>query len=168
MTETAAIVSVNHPFKSARGSIGKVLPGQKVRLAENGEILVSGENVSPGYWGDDRPSRTAETGWFRTGDAGELDADGNLYFKGRLKEVIVTSAGMNIYPEDIELVLNRQPEIKTSAVIEVDGPHGPEPQAVLILRDDEASAQAAIESANKSLGQHQQVRRWAIWPGADF
>jgi long-chain acyl-CoA synthetase len=168
MTETAALVSVNHPFKRTRGSIGRVLPGQQVKLAENGEILVSGENVSPGYWNDDGRLEAAEHGWFRTGDAGELDAAGNLYFKGRKKEVIVTSAGMNIYPEDIELVLNRQPEIKTSAVIEIDGPHGPEPMAVLILRDDKEGAGAAIDRANKSLAQHQQLRRWAIWPEAEF
>jgi len=97
-----------------------------------------------------------------------MDAEGNLYFKGRRKEVIVTSAGMNIYPEDIELVLNRQPEVKTNVVVEIDGPHGPEPLAVLILRDDMANARAAIERANESLAQHQQVRRWAIWPEAEF
>src|SRR5258705_10031434 len=168
MTETAALVSVNHPFKRTRGSIGRVLPGQKVKLAENGEILVSGENVSPGYWNDEGRQEPAEHGWFRTGDAGEMDAAGNLYFKGRKKEVIVTSAGMNIYPEDIELVLNRQPEIKTSTVVEIDGPHGPEPMAVLILWDDKEGAGAAIDRANKSLAQHQQLHRWAIWPDAEF
>jgi long-chain acyl-CoA synthetase len=168
MTETAALISVNHPFKKTRGSIGKVLPGQAVKLAENGEILVRGENISPGYWKDDGPPGAEKNGWFRTGDAGEMDAKGNLYFKGRQKEVIVTSAGLNIYPEDIELVLNRQPEVRTNTVVEFDGPHGPEPLAVLILRDDNASATAAVERANQSLAQHQQVRRWAVWPEAEF
>jgi long-chain acyl-CoA synthetase len=168
MTETAAIVSVNHPFKKAQGSIGKVLPGQEVKLSENGEILVRGENISPGYWNDNRSTTAVAHDWFPTGDAGELDAAGNLYFKGRKKEVIVTSAGMNIYPEDIEQVLSRQPEIKRNVVVEIAGPHGPEPLAVLILRDDEAEAEVAIERANRSLAQHQQVRRWAIWPEADF
>jgi len=168
MTETAALVSVNHPFKKTRGSIGKVLPGQQVKLAENGEILLRGENVSPGYWNDDRQSRRPENGWFRTGDAGEMDAEGNLYFKGRRKEVIVTSAGMNVFPEDIELVLNRQPGVKTSVVVEIQGPHGPEPLAVLILRNDKTDAGVAIEGANKDLAQHQQVRRWAIWPDSEF
>jgi long-chain acyl-CoA synthetase len=168
MTETAAVISVNHPFKNVRGSIGKVLPGQDVRLAENGEILVRGENVSSGYWKADGESAGSENVWFRTGDAGEIDKEGNLYFKGRQKEVIVTSAGMNVYPADIELVLNRQPEIKMSTVVETDGPQGPEPLAVLILRDEKASARAAIERANESLAQHQRVRRWAVWPDADF
>ncbi len=168
MTETAAVISVNHPFKKVRGSIGKVLPGQEVRLAENGEILVRGANVSSGYWKADGESTSSENGWFRTGDAGEIDKKGNLYFKGRQKEVIVTSAGMNVYPEDIELVLNRQPEIKMSTVVEIEGPRGPEPQAVLILRDEMASARVAIERANESLAPHQRVRRWALWHEADF
>ncbi|MGH9966942.1 MAG: AMP-binding protein, partial [Pyrinomonadaceae bacterium] len=168
MTETAAVISVNHPFKNVRGSIGKVLPGQEVRLAENGEILVRGDNLSAGYWKTDGVATGSENGWFRTGDAGEIDKKGNLYFKGRQKEVIVTSAGMNIYPEDIELVLSRQAEIKLNTVVEIDGPRGPEPLAVLILRNEKASARAAIERANESLTQHQQVRRWAVWPEADF
>jgi long-chain acyl-CoA synthetase len=124
MTETTSLVSVNHPFKQGRGSIGKVLPGQEVKLAANGEILVRGKNVSPGYWKEDRQSRAAENGWFRTGDVGAIDQKGNLYFKGRKREVIVTSAGVNIYPADIELVLSRQPEIKACTVIEIEGPMG--------------------------------------------
>ncbi|HET6890026.1 MAG TPA: AMP-binding protein, partial [Pyrinomonadaceae bacterium] len=161
MTETASLVSVNHPFKKKAGSIGAIMPGQEVRLSDQGEILVRGANVSPGYWnrGDgetgrqgDReipsplhpispspllpfsPSSLDAEGWLHTGDVGELDAEGNLYFKGRRKEVIVTSAGMNVYPEDLEAVLNKQPEIKSSAVVGIEGPHGPEPVAALIMR----------------------------------
>ena len=168
MTETAALISVNHPFKLGHGSIGRVMPGQEVKLSENGEILVRGENVSPGYWRDNAQSGAADPGWFRTGDVGEMDPEGNLYFKGRQKEVIVTSAGMNIYPEDIEVVLDRQPEIKASAVIETQTVHGPEPLAVLILRDDLAKPDAVINRANESLAEHQRVRRWFVWPTEDF
>ena len=168
MTETASLVSVNHPFKQGRGSIGKVLPGQEVKLAEDGEILVRGENVSPGYWKEDGQSRAAENSWFRTGDVGEIDEEGNLYFKGRKREVIVTSAGVNIYPADIEFVLGCQPEIKAELVIEIEGPHGPEPLAVLILRDDHANVEAAVSRVNELLAPHQQIRRWFTWPGEDF
>ena len=176
MTETASLISVNHPFKMGRGSIGRVMPGQKVKLAENGEILVRGENVSPGYWkGHTQGHGDAETRaasgddrWFRTGDVGEQDDDGNLYFKGRKKEVIVTAAGVNIYPEDIERVLDRQPEIKANAVIEIEGAHGPEPLAVLILRDNLANPGTVIDRTNHLLAQHQQVRRWFVWHGEDF
>ena len=192
MTETASLISVNHPFKKRSGSIGRVMPGQEMKLAKNGEILVRGENVSPGYWGSPTPGSPAgqpgwggtvreavnagaeatrglsDDGWFRTGDVGELDEEGNLYFKGRQKEVIVTSAGVNIYPEDIELVLDRQSETKASAVIEIEGVHGPEPLAVLILRDNHADAESVIIRANQSLAQHQQLRRWFVWAGEDF
>jgi long-chain acyl-CoA synthetase len=168
MTETASLVSVNHPFKRDRGSIGKVLPGQEVKLAEDGEILVHGENVSPGYWKDERQSGAAENRWFRTGDVGEIDKEGHLYFKGRKREVIVTSAGVNIYPADIESVLDRQPQIKAGVVIEIEGPHGPEPLAVLILRDDHTNVEAVVSRVNELLAPHQQVRRWFIWPGEDL
>ncbi|MDQ3804221.1 MAG: acyl--CoA ligase, partial [Acidobacteriota bacterium] len=135
MTETASLVTVNHPFKSGRGSVGKILPGHEVKLDEHGEILVRGANVSPGYW-DGRAARplSGEGGWLRTGDLGEMDADGQIYFRGRKKDVIVTAAGLNVYPEDIEAALNRQPEVKASAVVGVEGARGPEPLAVLILR----------------------------------
>jgi long-chain acyl-CoA synthetase len=168
MTETASLISVNHPFKTGRGSIGRIMPGQEVKLSENGEILVRGENVSPGYWRDNALAQTANEGWFRTGDIGEMDKEGNLYFRGRQKDVIVTSAGVNIYPEDIELVLDRQPGIKASAVIETQSAHGPEPLAVLILRDDRMKPEVVINRANESLAQHQQVRRWFVWSGEDF
>lgn len=168
MTETAALISVNHPFKRGRGSIGKVLRGQEVKLAEDGEILVRGENVSPGYWKEDGQPGAVENSWFPTGDVGSIGAEGNLYFKGRKREVIVTSAGVNIYPADIELVLGRQPEIKAGVVIEIQGPHGPEPLAVLILRDDHANVEAAVSRVNELLAPHQQIRHWSIWPGEDF
>ena len=168
MTETASLISVNHPFKKNRGSIGKVLPGQDVKLAEDGEILVRGKNVSPGYWKHNGQTKSADDGWFRTGDVGEIGEEGSLYFKGRKREVIVTSAGVNIYPGDIELVLGRQPEIKAAVVIEIEGPHGPEPLAVLILRDIRANAEATVNRVNELLAPHQQIRRWYVWPGEDF
>ncbi|HEV2903622.1 MAG TPA: 1-acyl-sn-glycerol-3-phosphate acyltransferase, partial [Pyrinomonadaceae bacterium] len=80
----------------------------------------------------------------------------------------VTSAGVNIYPLDIETVLDRQPEIKASAVIEFQGPHGPEPLAVLLLRDRHANAREIIGQVNGTLNQYQQLRHWFVWPDEDF
>ena len=168
MTETASLISVNHPFKKGRGSIGKVLPGQEVKLDEDGEILVRGKNVSPGYWKQGGQAKAPDDNWFRTGDVGEIDEEGTLYFKGRKREVIVTSAGVNIYPGDIEQVLVRQPEIKAGVVIEIEGPHGPEPLAVLILRETGANAEATINRTNELLAPHQQIRRWFVWADEDF
>jgi long-chain acyl-CoA synthetase len=135
MTETASLISLNHPFRATEGSVGKILPGREFRLAEDGEILVRGENVSAGYWekGAFRQAGDENDGWLRTGDFGELDAVGNLRFRGRKKNVIVTPAGLNIYPEDLESALRKQPAIRDAVVIPVDVNGNAEPCAVLLL-----------------------------------
>jgi long-chain acyl-CoA synthetase len=169
MTETAALISVVHPFKPRQGSIGKVLPGREVKLNPDGEILVRGSSVTPGLWdqsglGD---KLTDEHGWLHTGDLAQKDSEDNLYFKGRQKEVIVTSAGLNIYPEDLELALNQQPEIRACAVIGVERKHGPVPLAVILLKEG-GNPQHAVEQANRMLASHQQILHWTVWPERDF
>jgi long-chain acyl-CoA synthetase len=168
MTETASIITVSHPFKLSRGSIGKALPGQEVKLGAGGEIMVRGANVAAGVWDKGLRPLTDEEGWLRTGDVGERDAEGNLFFRGRSKEVIVAASGLNIYPEDLEAELDRQPEIRLSAVVGAEGPRGPEPVAVLIPRAAVADVAAAVARANESLARHQQLRRWFVWPHPDF
>ena len=168
MTEAAALITVNHPFNLSRRSIGKTLPGHEVKLDESGEILVRGGNVSPGYWGGELRPITNEEGWLRTGDVGEMDEQGNLYFKSRKKDVIVTAAGLNIYPDDLEAALNGEPEIRDSAVVGVQSPQGIEPLAVLLLKDDNAEPASIVKRANETLNPYQQIRRWTIWPDEDF
>jgi long-chain acyl-CoA synthetase len=170
MTETASLISVNHPFKKSRGSIGRTLKGHEVRLDASGEIMVRGANVSPGYWNGDGGYLKTEEGWLRTGDIGLMDEEGNLYFKGRKKDVIVTASGLNIYPEDLEAALNSQPEVRESIVISFEAQAArPEPLAVLILRDARSeNALEVIERANQLLARHQQIRRHFIWPETDF
>jgi long-chain acyl-CoA synthetase len=169
MTETASLISVNHPFKKSRGSIGRTLPGHEVRLDASGEIMVRGANVSIGYWDADANHLKTEEGWLRTGDVGLMDEAGNLYFKGRKKDVIVTAAGLNIYPEDLEAALNSQPEVRESVVIPFEAQHArPEPLAVLIMRDANANPLEIIERANLLLARHQQLRRHFVWPETDF
>jgi long-chain acyl-CoA synthetase len=138
MTETASIISYNDPLQTTLGSIGTKLPGVEVKLDASGEILVRGGNISPGYWRGGVIQLADDEGWFHTGDLGEMDAAGNLYFKGRKKDIIATASGLKIYPEDIEAALNRQPEVRDSAVVGIDGPVGPEPLAVLLMRDPQA------------------------------
>jgi long-chain acyl-CoA synthetase len=174
MTETASLVSLNHPFRATQGSIGKVLPGREFKLAEDGEILVRGESVSAGYWenGAPRETSTENDGWLRTGDLGELDAEGNLRFRGRKKNVIVTPAGLNIYPEDLEAAVKKQPSVRDCAVVPLERGGNAEPCAVVLLdgllSDGDAAARAAIESANTSLAEFQHMRFWVVWPGPDF
>ena len=146
LTETTSLVSLNHPFHTSRGSIGKVLPGREIKLANDGEILVRGSGVASGYWSGgelQQVTDNSEDGWYRTGDLGALDDQGNLFFKGRKKEVIVTPAGMNVYPEDLEAALRQQPEVKDCVVVGLERGGNAEPCAVLILRDRNCSAQTA-------------------------
>jgi long-chain acyl-CoA synthetase len=174
LTETTSLISVNHPFKLGKGSIGKVLPGRDVKLADDGEILIRGGGVAAGYWDGGRPVAggvTDKDGWYRTGDVGALDEAGNLYFRGRKKEVIVTPGGLNIYPEDLEAALRRQLEVKDCAVVGIERGGNAEPCAVVILRDDargEARMAGVVERANKSLAEFQRMRMWVEWPGRDF
>ncbi|MGB8579570.1 MAG: AMP-binding protein [Candidatus Sulfotelmatobacter sp.] len=168
LTETTSLISVNHPFKLGKGSIGKVLPGRDVKLAEDGEILIRGGGVASRYWGADGAHGVAdEQGWYHTGDVGALDEAGNLYFKGRKKEVIVTPAGLNIYPEDLEAALRRQSEVKDCVVVGIERGGNAEPCAVVILRDD-AKVDEVVERANQSLAEFQRMRRWVRWPQEDF
>ena len=169
LTETTSIVSVNHPFRLGKGSIGKVLAGREVKLAADGEILVRGSGVSGGYWTGQnlQPLEDAE-GWYGTGDIGELDAQGNLYFKGRKKDVIVTPAGMNVYPEDLEAALRRQPEVKDCVVMALPRDGNAEPCAVLILRENNIDPAAVVGRANQTLAEYQRMRQWFVWPDDDF
>ncbi len=168
LTETTSLISLNHPFRVGKGSIGKVLPGREVKLADDGEILVRGGGVASGYW-DSRGSHAAsdEQGWYRTGDIGALDAEGNLYFKGRKKEVIVTPAGMNVYPDDLEAALRLQPEVRDCVVVGIARGGNAEPCAVAILREN-GDIEAVVRRANESLAEFQQIRMSVEWPEEDF
>ena len=168
LTETTSLISVNHPFKLGKGSIGKVLPGRDVKLAEDGEIVIRGGGVASRYWGADGAQGVADDeGWYHTGDVGALDDAGNLYFKGRKKEVIVTPAGLNIYPEDLEAALRRQPEVKDCVVVGIERGGNAEPCAVVILRGD-AKVDEVVGRANQSLAEFQRMRMWVRWLQEDF
>jgi long-chain acyl-CoA synthetase len=169
MTETTSLISLNHPFHTAQGSIGKVFPGVEVRVDEHGEILVRGENVAKAYRREDGAQPVAETdGWFRTGDVADTGEDGRLYFKGRKKNVIVTPAGMNVYPEDLEKELRRQPGVRDCVVIGLERDGNAEPCAVLVMDGAGSNAELAVQNANRSLAEYQQARHWFAWPDPDF
>jgi len=168
LTETTSLISVNHPFRLGKGSIGKVLAGREVKLAEDGEILVKGGGVASGYWNSEGSHGVSdEQGWYRTGDIGALDAAGNLYFKGRKKEVIVTPGGTNVHPGDLEAALLKQPEVKDCVVVGVDRDGNAEPCAVAILRDA-SDLKSVVRRANESLAEYQRMQMWVEWPDEDF
>jgi len=169
LTETTSLISVNHPFKLGRGSIGKALPGRELKLSEDGEILVRGESIASSYWQGRRmqPVR-GEEGWFHTGDLGALDEQGHLYFKGRKKQVIVTPAGLKVFPADLEAALRRQPAVRDSVVIPLEREGNAESCAVIIPRSPDADLAAAVSRANGTLAQHQKILHWLAWPEPDF
>jgi long-chain acyl-CoA synthetase len=121
---------------------------------------VRGENVTSGYYNAPAETATAfEGGWFHTGDVGELDKDKRLTILGRKKEMIVTPEGLNVFPEDVERVLDRQPGVRESAVVGTDRVH-----AVLVLEPG-ADADQVVRNANVLLEEHQKIRSFSIWPG---
>lgn len=169
LTETAPIVTLNHPFKTSQGSVGTPIGGVEVRIAEDGEILVRGANVTSGYYNPSKTQQSSEPalddeGWLHTGDIGERDTAGRLFIKGRKKEMIVTSAGLNVFPEDVEHVLSKLPGVKDSAVISV--PHDTEEwvHAVLLLSPG-SDLDQTIRQANLLLQDHQRIRGASTWAG---
>ena len=142
LTETTCVASSSTPEEHRVGSVGRILPGMDVQIAEDGEILLSGPNIFPGYHRD--PEATAATirdGWLHTGDLGEVDGDGFLYITGRKKELSISSAGKNIAPANVENELTRSP-LLTHAVVYGDR----RPYCVALLTLDEAAARAWLES----------------------
>ena len=166
LTETAPIVTLNHPFGTQRGSVGKAIAGVEMKVAEDGEILVRGENVTQGYFNAaDETAKAFEDGWFHTGDIGEIGPDGQVFIRGRKKEMIVTPEGLNVFPEDVEKVLNAVPGVRDSAVVGVSAVGGGNERvnAVLVL-DAGVDVDAVVREANARLDDHQKIRRGFAWP----
>jgi long-chain acyl-CoA synthetase len=169
LTETAPIVTLNHPLKKARGgSVGTPISGVEVRIADDGEILVRGENVTSGYYVDESQSAgtavaaTDSEGWLHTGDIGERDADGRLFIKGRKKEMIVRPDGLNVFPEDVEGVLNDLPGVRESAVVGATSNGEERVHAVLVIEPG-ADPNAIVSAANTKLQDHQRIRSMSTW-----
>ncbi len=178
LTETAPIVTLNHPFKKSReGSVGTPIAGVDVRIAEDGEILVRGENVTSGYYGEDTnrgqsPQPQAQSpvdadGWLHTGDIGERDAEGRLYIKGRKKEMIVTPEGLNVFPEDVERTLLELPGVREAAVVGMARDGEERVHAVLVL-EPPTDIDQVVRAANARLQDHQRIRGASAWPGPEL
>jgi long-chain acyl-CoA synthetase len=170
LTETAPIVTLNHPFHATRGAVGRPIAGVEVKIAEDGEILVRGENVTRGYFNAPEETRKAfRDGWFHTGDVGEIDSSGQLRIRGRKKEMIVTPEGLNVFPEDVEQALNAQPGVKESAVVGAAAPGSTAERvhAILVVEPG-ADVDEIVRRANLSLADHQKIRGTAVWPETEL
>jgi long-chain acyl-CoA synthetase len=167
MTETAALVTLNHPFHIAPGTIGKALPGREVRISGEGEIMVRGEMLSGATWSAGR-MHAREGEWLATGDLAEKNAAGELRFLGRKGDVIVTGAGMNIHPADLEAALAAQAGVRGAVVVACEMAGGAEPVAVVLFSGGEEELRRAVAGANRALAEVQQIRRVLRWPEIEF
>jgi long-chain acyl-CoA synthetase len=167
MTESTALITLNHPFHVARGTIGKPMGGREVKLGPDGEVLVRGAMISGATWQGGHV-RQREDEWLATGDLAERQESGELKFLGRKSEVIVTASGVNLHPEDMEAAVEDQPGVAACAVVALETAAGPEPCAVLAIRGAREQAAAAIEGANARLADFQKIRRWKLWPEPDL
>ena len=169
-TEMSPVISFTRPSRNRIGSVGEIIPGVEVRIADDGEVLARGPNRFVGYWQNPEATATAidAEGWYHTGDIGELDAEGFLTLRGRKKDMIALPDGQKVYPDDVEAVLSRDSRLRDATVVGLDGDgSGAKVHAVLLL-EDPAAADAIVRDANRSLGGHQQIRAWTVWPDDDF
>ena len=169
LTETSPVLCVNTMERQLAGAVGPPLPGVELKIVEK-EVLARGENVFPGYYENQQATREAftEEGWFRTGDLGEIGPDGWLVIKGREKELIVTAAGVNVYPDELEAVLNKSAGVKESCVIGVERGGGEEVQAVLILDESGIAPEEIIAQANSRLDTLHRITGYTLWREPEF
>lgn len=171
------------------GTVGRTVDPVQLRLAEDGEILIGGPTVFPGYWRD--PGATAAVldpdGWYHTGDVGSFDGRGNLVLSGRTRNVIVLPNGLNVFPEDIEnalqvaglsqsVVIETAPGRIEAVVLPPGTPPVVTPNAAAPERPRTEAGRAALDreidrivrAANRSLAIHQRIAGWRLWPEPDF
>ncbi|MFZ4505972.1 MAG: AMP-dependent synthetase/ligase, partial [Microbacteriaceae bacterium] len=188
LTETTAPVTIGVPHKFKIGTVGPVLPGVSVKIADDGEVLVKGVNVFQGYWHNDKANKESfVNGWYRTGDIGSLDDDGYLTITGRKKEIIVTAGGKNVAPAVLEDPIRSNPLVGQCVVVGDNRPF----VAALITLDSEmlptwlqnnkldpemsleeagsnptvlAEIQTAVDRANKKVSRAESVRKFIVLP----
>ncbi len=153
MTEACPLLAYEHWTKYVPGSCGKAVDVAEVRIDSDdphhtvGEIQARGENITIGYYKNEEATANAftEDGWLRTGDLGIMDADGNIFIRGRSKNMILGPSGQNIYPEELEAVVNNQPYVMESVVVERGGK-----LVALVFLDEQAVATALLDPEAKA------------------
>ncbi|MDG4797587.1 AMP-dependent synthetase/ligase [Micromonospora sp. WMMD1082] len=188
LTETSPALTANLPTAMRIGTVGRPLPGVRIRIADDGEVHARGEVVFPGYWNNPEATREAliEDGWLRTGDLGQLDDDGFLRITGRTKEIMVTAAGKNLAPAPIEERIRAHPLVSqvmlvgdgrpyVAALVTVDpqawqrwrDQHGHSGASVSALRESpqlRGEIQQAVDRANRTVSHAEQVKTFRILP----
>ncbi|WP_326814573.1 AMP-dependent synthetase/ligase [Streptomyces sp. NBC_01318] len=191
LTETAAAATVTPPLKPRLGTVGWPLPGTAVRIADDGEVLLSGGQVFRGYWDTERgaPVPALDGGWFATGDLGALDEDGYLTITGRKKEIIMTTGGKNVAPAPLEDWLRAHPLVSQCMVVGDNRPFITalitlEPDGILhwrqmrkkqdvpireLVADEElrGALQRAVDEANRLVSRAESIRKFVVLP-VDF
>ncbi|WP_406427881.1 AMP-dependent synthetase/ligase [Streptomyces sp. NBC_01589] len=191
LTETTAAATVTPPLKPRLGTVGWPLPGTAVRIADDGEVLLSGGQVFRGYWDTERgaPVPALDGGWFATGDLGALDEDGYLTITGRKKEIIMTTGGKNVAPAPLEDWLRAHPLVSQCMVVGDNRPFITalvtlEPDGLLhwrqmrkkqdvpireLVADEElrGALQRAVDEANRLVSRAESIRKFVVLP-VDF
>ncbi len=169
-TEASPAISTNTRQTDRPGSVGRVLNGQQVRIADDGEILVAGPNISPGYWNN--PAATSEAfvdGWYHTGDTGKMDDDGYLFIRGRKKDVIVLPNGMNVHASDVEAALESHPDVTSACVVGLSDSIGKvRIHAAVVAAESGCESSEVRAHANAGLAAHQRIDEVTLWPFEDL
>ena len=173
LTECGTAATLNYPGRFRIGTVGLPFNGQEVKIAEDGEILIRGENVFAGYWRDEPATRAVltEDGWLRSGDVGSIDEDGFLTITDRKRDIIITAGGKNISPQNIENALKAAPLVSQALVI---GDRRPYVTALVTVDPAEAAkfapeavrgaVERTVASVNETLGRTEQIKRFALLP----
>lgn len=169
LTECSPVLTANTFEHQVAGSVGVPLPEVALRIKDK-EIQARGPNIFSGYYQNQQATSAAftEDGWFKTGDLGEIGADGWLTIKGREKELIVTGGGVNVYPDELEAILNRTPGVRESCVVGLDKGGGEEVHAVLLLDGSGTPPEEILAKANRQLDPMHQITGYSLWTESEF
>jgi len=160
LTESATAATLNVPSTNRFTTVGRPLPGTVAAVAPDGELLLRGRQVSPGYWPDPKGS---PDGWLHTGDLAEIEADGTVRITGRRKEILVTTGGKNVAPAPLEDRLRLHPLVANAMVVADDRPY----VTALIVPEPgtdpaDPGIADAVAAANAQVSRAESIRRWAL------